>query len=54
MELNHRLRCFANTVPEKKKNPNQNTFNGSTLLLLNARKVSTVFPLKQDISLRFI
>lgn len=53
-ELNHRLRHFANTVPENEKNPNQNIFHGSILLLLNARNVSTVFLLKQDSPLRFI
>jgi len=54
MDLTIGLDALPTQCRKGKKVPKQNTFQGSTLLLLDATDVSTVLPLKQGSYLRFI
>lgn len=52
-ELKHMLRPLPTQRPKGREAPKQNTFHGSTLLLINAMEVFAGLPLKQFSSLRF-
>lgn len=54
MELKHMLKPLPTQCPKGREVPKQNTFHGSTLLLVNAMEVFAGLPLKQFSSLRFI